>query len=163
MPPPPGSGKTTLLNLLAGRLPAAPGVTSASGTVRVNGSPRDESTFKQLAAYVVQENSLFAHLTVRETLTFSARLRLPSSLAADEVDARVDAVLSELGLSPAVAATRIGGPFERGISGGERKRVTIGVELVTDPSILFLDVRLVERGGRGGALGCACAFWSQRC
>ncbi|KAK1859358.1 hypothetical protein I4F81_001955 [Pyropia yezoensis] len=134
-----GSGKTTLLNLLAGRLPSAPGVTSASGSVRVNGSPRDGTTFKQLAAYVVQDSSLFAHLTVRETLAFSARLRLPPSLAAADVDARVDAVCAELGLSPAVSATRIGGPFERGISGGERKRVTIGVELVTDPSLLFLD------------------------
>lgn len=150
-----GSGKTTLLNLLAGRLPSAPGVTSASGSVRVNGSPRDGTTFKQLAAYVVQDSSLFAHLTVRETLAFSARLRLPPSLAAADVDARVDAVCAELGLSPAVSATRIGGPFERGISGGERKRVTIGVELVTDPSLLFLDVRCGDQraGGGGGEKG----------
>jgi ABC-type multidrug transport system ATPase subunit len=77
-------------------------------------------------------------LTVRETLLFSARLRLPESISIDEKRNRVEEVMANLGLTH-VADSRIGGDGKRGISGGEKRRVSIGVELVTSPAVLYLD------------------------
>jgi ABC-type multidrug transport system ATPase subunit len=81
---------------------------------------------------------MLSMLTVRETLRFAARLRLPGAMSAEEKNARVEEVIEELGLAD-VADTYIGNPQKRGISGGERKRVTIGIELITNPSMIFLD------------------------
>lgn len=77
-------------------------------------------------------------MTVRETLLFSANLRLPESVSPKEKHQIVDKALQSLGLSH-IANSRIGGNGIRGISGGEKRRVSIGVELVTSPSIIFLD------------------------
>lgn len=77
-------------------------------------------------------------LTVRENLEFSAALRLPENLSLHERKKRVDQVIDELQLQNC-ANTRIGTEFSRGISGGERKRCSIGMELITAPNILFLD------------------------
>ncbi|GAB0493345.1 hypothetical protein MMPV_004626 [Pyropia vietnamensis] len=134
---PSGAGKTTLLNLLAGRLMPAAG-TAVRGTVTVNGAPRVAATFRHMTAYVEQDDALYAELTVREQLEFTARLRLPQSTSPADRSARVEAVLSELGLS-AVADRRVGGGAVRGVSGGERKRTSIGMELVTDPQLLLCD------------------------
>lgn len=134
---PSGAGKTTLLNLLAGRLMPAVG-TSVRGAVTVNGAPRVAATFRHMTAYVEQDDALYAGLTVREQLEFTARLRLPQSTPPNDRAARVEAVLSQLGLS-AVADRRVGGGAVRGVSGGERKRTSIGMELVTDPQLLLCD------------------------
>lgn len=77
------------------------------------------------------------NLTVRETVTFAAKLRLPQATPDKEKNARVAELLELLGLSH-VAESIIGKEGRRGISGGERKRVSIGVELITSPDVLFL-------------------------
>eukprot|EP01083_Nonionella_stella_P283996 966691_1 len=77
-------------------------------------------------------------MTVRETLIFSAILRLPKTLSRSEIETRVDALIKDMMLSDC-QHSRIGGSRQRGISGGERKRVSIGVELVTNPGLLFVD------------------------
>lgn len=74
-------------------------------------------------------------MTVRECLIFAARLKLPSKINYRE---RVEAILEDLKLVKA-AETKIGGPLVKGVSGGERKRCSIGVELITDPNLIFLD------------------------
>lgn len=132
-----GAGKTSLLNLLAGRITTSKGA-KATGAVCVNGQPRDYNSFKKLAAYVLQDDDMFAELTVEEQLTYAALLRLPPSIPKEKKLLRVQRVLQELGLGK-VKDTMIGNAIMRGISGGERKRVNIGSELVTDPALLFLD------------------------
>lgn len=81
---------------------------------------------------------MFENLTVRETLEYAARLRLPSRMSWFEKQERIEKIIDELGLRKC-EHTRIGSGSERGVSGGERKRLSIGVELVTDPRLLFLD------------------------
>jgi ABC-type multidrug transport system ATPase subunit len=133
-----GAGKTSLLNTLAGRI----GAGELKGSILVDGTPRQKSTWTKQCAYVEQDDILFPALSVQETLMYSAVLRLPGSLSQKEKKAHVDDIISKLGLQTC-ANTRIGDEKRRGISGGERKRVSIGIELVTDPHILFLDeVRL---------------------
>ncbi|EME31653.1 ABC transporter, ATP-binding protein isoform 2 [Galdieria sulphuraria] len=134
---PSGSGKTTLLNLLAGRLSASSNL-CGSGSITINGKKRDPGSFKKLSAYVMQDDHMFADLTIEEQISISANLRLPSSISDAEKKRRIEAVISELGLS-GVKKSFIGSETKRGVSGGERKRVSIGTELVTDPSLLFLD------------------------
>eukprot|EP00871_Galdieria_phlegrea_P002746 jgi/Galph1/3472/GphlegSOOS_G2149.1 len=134
---PSGSGKTTLLNVLAGRVSASNNLV-ASGSVTINGKKRESSSFKKLSAYVMQDDNMFPELTVKEQIAMSAKLRLPNSLDKSTKQRRVEQVISELGLST-VKNSFIGSETKRGISGGERKRVSIGIELVTDPSLLFLD------------------------
>ncbi|EGD79576.1 ABC transporter [Salpingoeca rosetta] len=132
-----GAGKTTLLNMLAGRLSAA-GHGRSSGSILVNGQKRNFNTFRQISAYVLQQDSFFATLTVRETITLSAMLRLPASMTQEEKLMRVDSVIAELGLAKC-ADTFVGNELIRGVSGGEKKRVNVGTELVTNPSLVFLD------------------------
>ncbi|KAJ1904486.1 hypothetical protein LPJ81_002468 [Coemansia sp. IMI 209127] len=130
-----GAGKTTLLNVLAGRTQGG----KLYGDIKFNGAKRNPHDFKRMLAYVEQDDLMHAALSVQETLTVSARLRLPSKKYTDEEKTqRVNDVMRQLRLSQ-IADTYIGGFGTRGISGGERKRVSIGIELVTDPSILALD------------------------
>ncbi|PXF41838.1 ABC transporter G family member 22 [Gracilariopsis chorda] len=132
-----GAGKTSLLNLLAGRVSTSKGA-KASGSVFLNGEARNYNKFRKLAAYVLQDDDMFAELTVEEQLTYAALLRLPSSMPREKKLMRVQKIIQELGLGK-VKDTMIGSHIVRGISGGERKRVNIGTELVTNPSLLFLD------------------------
>ena len=129
---PSGCGKSTLLKILSDRHRAG----DADGTILLNGAPRGPS-FKRACGFVEQSDALFASLTVREMLMFTAELRCEGGGLADKA-ARVDAVLADLDLRR-VANSRIGGGGRRGISGGQQRRVTVGVELVTSPSVLFLD------------------------
>jgi ABC-type multidrug transport system ATPase subunit/ABC-type multidrug transport system permease subunit len=131
---PTGSGKTSLLNALAGRLPTGG---SLDGEVLVNGRPRSRG-FRSISAYVLQDDVLFANLTVRETFEFAVNIRLPASVSKETKSQLVDDVIAELALSKA-ANTFIGSAFIRGVSGGERKRANIGVELLSNPSLVFLD------------------------
>ncbi|MQL86844.1 hypothetical protein Taro_019376 [Colocasia esculenta] len=130
---PSGSGKTTLLNLLSGRISG----NLYDGTITYN----DESYTKSLKrriGFVTQDDVLFAHLTVKETLTYAALLRLPRTLTRLQKEERAMDVIYELGLERC-QDTMIGGSFVRGVSGGERKRVCIGNEIIINPSLLFLD------------------------
>ncbi|XP_068614174.1 broad substrate specificity ATP-binding cassette transporter ABCG2-like [Brachionichthys hirsutus] len=128
-----GSGKSSLMDILAARKDPS----GLSGEVLIDKVPQPPN-FKWLSGYVVQDDVFMGTLTVRENLRFSAALRLPSSVPESEKEARVWRLIKELGLTK-VADSRVGTDFTRGISGGERKRMTIGMELIIDPSVLFLD------------------------
>ncbi|NWR48535.1 ABCG2 protein, partial [Regulus satrapa] len=130
---PTGSGKSSLLDILAARKDPH----GLSGDILINGAPQP-ANFKCTSGYVVQDDVVMGTLTVRENLKFSAALRLPKSVKEKEKNQRVDQIINELGLSK-VADSKVGTQFTRGVSGGERKRTNIGMELITDPAILFLD------------------------
>lgn len=129
---PSGSGKTTLLTAIGGRLTG-----KLSGKITYNGQPFS-SSIKRRTGFVAQYDVLYPHLTVTETLQFTALLRLPNSLTKDEKVEHVERVIAELGLTRC-GNSMIGGPLFRGISGGEKKRVSIGQEMLINPSLLLLD------------------------
>lgn len=129
---PSGSGKTTLLTALAGKLPG-----KISGSITYNGQPFS-SSMKRKMGFVSQEDILYPHLTVLETLTYTAFLRLPENLTKVQKLEQAELIIIELGLTRCRNST-VGGPLLRGISGGERKRVSIGQELLVNPSLLLLD------------------------
>ena len=130
-----GAGKTTLLNFLSGREISQN--LEKTGGIFINGENKDNiRNFSSLSAYVQQDDILFQTMTVRECLEFAAKLKLPGSMA--NKIARVNILIHDLKLTKC-ANTRIGGPLVKGVSGGERKRTSIGVELITDPSLIFLD------------------------
>ena len=131
---PSGSGKTTTLELLAKKMRKG----DMKGEVYVNGDIQDMKSMKFLSGFVDQEDILLGTLTVRETLMYSAMLRLPPSMSYEAKKLRVQQTMDELDIS-SIADRLIGVPGKRGISGGEKRRVTIAQELVTSPSILFLD------------------------
>ncbi|KAJ5692996.1 hypothetical protein N7462_002419 [Penicillium macrosclerotiorum] len=128
-----GSGKTSLLNLMAGRMSLSQA--TATGNTTFNGNPDIKSV---RSAYVMQEDVLIPALTVRETLQYSADLRLPPPTTREERRAIVEQVILELGLKEC-ADTRIGTTAHKGCSGGEKRRTSIGVQLLANPSVLFCD------------------------
>ncbi|MED6182188.1 hypothetical protein PIB30_026176 [Stylosanthes scabra] len=130
---PSGAGKSTFLDALAGRL--ANNV-SISGNVLLNGTKRTASS--RDISYVTQEDYFLGTLTVRETLTYAASLRLPSNMTKDEIDKVVAKTLAEMGLQDCVDS-RLGNWHSRGISKGEKRRLSIGIEILTQPHILLLD------------------------
>jgi ABC-type multidrug transport system ATPase subunit len=89
-------------------------------------------------AYVAQDDTLHVSSTPREAILFSAKLRLPKATTTQELTSMTNTMLSELGLSEC-ADTIVGGALLKGISGGERKRTSVAVELVTKPTLVFLD------------------------
>ena len=126
---PSGAGKTTLLEAIAG-------ITAAtSGSVRFDGTDvhADPGTFRGVLGFVPQDDIIHADLPLARTLRYAARLRLPSSTGADDVDSAVRDALDAVGLTDH-ADTRVGS-----LSGGQRKRASIAVELLTDPHVFFLD------------------------
>ncbi|KAJ1395997.1 Zinc finger, CCHC-type [Sesbania bispinosa] len=129
-----GSGKSTLIDALANRISKE----SLKGTLTLNGDVLESSLLKVISAYVMQDDLLFPMLTVEETLMFSAEFRLPRSLSKSKKKARVQALIDQLGLRTA-AKTIIGDEGHRGVSGGERRRVSIGIDIIHDPILLFLD------------------------
>ena len=128
-----GSGKTSLLNQMSGRMHGSR--LSSSGKTLFNGS---EDASRVQSAYVIQQDILLSTLTVRETLTYAADLRLPSSISRKERKRLVEEVILELSLKEA-ADTRVGNSEHRGCSGGEKRRTSIGVQLLSNPSLLWLD------------------------
>lgn len=129
---PSGSGKTTLLTVLAGRSTGKP-----SGTITYNGRPFC-NILKHKIGFVTQDDVMYPHLTVIETLIYTALLRLPRQLNKAEKVEQVEMVVAELGLQRC-RNNVVGGLMFRGVSGGERKRVSIGQEMLINPSVLFLD------------------------
>ncbi|XP_075483360.1 ABC transporter G family member 9-like [Primulina tabacum] len=129
---PSGSGKTTLLTALGGRLGGL-----LSGSVTYSGKPFS-NTLKRNMGFVSQDDFLYPHLTVLETLVYTALLRLPKTLTKEEKVQHAEDIVTQLGLSRCRNSIA-GGPLLRGISGGERKRVSIGQEMLINPSLLFLD------------------------
>ena len=132
---PSGSGKTSLLNALAGQTKGGSSAT-LSGTLLVGGVTCGGAAQVDglRVAYVRQEDIFYTQMTVRETLLFAARLRLPSTTPLAEKERRVDQLIERLALGKA-ANTIIGDAKRRGISGGERKRLAIGCELLSDPQL----------------------------
>ncbi|KAG5153074.1 hypothetical protein JHK84_029546 [Glycine max] len=132
---PSGSGKTTLLNVLAGQLTASPRL-HLSGVLEFNGKPGSKNAYK--FAYVRQEDLFFSQLTVRETLSLATELQLPNISSAEERDEFVNNLLFKLGLV-SCADTNVGDAKVRGISGGEKKRLSMACELLASPSVIFAD------------------------
>ncbi len=131
---PSGAGKTTLLLTLNGYNPPT------SGQVRINGEDLYlvYDALRGSIGYVPQDDIVHPELTVFEAVKYSARFRLPPDYSEQEIDRRVEETLRDLGLE-AVKNLQIGKPEKKVLSGGQRKRVNIALELVTDPVILFLD------------------------
>lgn len=119
-----GAGKTTLLNILSGRYGSSGTV---KGSVSYREKPRDPTTWKHSVGYVEQDDAMLPRLTVKETIEYAAKLRLPSKrfTAAEKMD-RVDEIMDMLRVQKC-ANQRIGSQNERGVSGGERKRASIGI------------------------------------
>ena len=134
---PSGSGKTSLLNALAGRTQKRKGH-ALEGQIKINGMDREKTPFRLLSAYVVQDSQLFHMFSVRETMLLQAELRLPQAFTPSQKRAIAEKYIAELGLAKC-ADTKIGNALIRGISGGEKKRVNIGVEMMGNPSLVFLD------------------------
>lgn len=130
---PSGCGKTTLLDTLAGRLDTN---LRSKGDILING--RRQKLAFGTSAYVTQENVLMATLTVREAIYYSAQIQLPDTMPVAEKLARAGDTIQEMGLTGALD-TRIGGREAKGISGGQRKRLSICLEILTRPRLLFLD------------------------
>lgn len=129
-----GSGKSTLIDALANRIAKG----SLKGRVTLNGEALESRLMKVISAYVMQDDLLFPMLTVEETLMFAAEFRLPRTISKSKKKMRVQALIDQLGLRNA-AKTVIGDEGHRGVSGGERRRVSIGIDIIHDPIILFLD------------------------
>jgi ATP-binding cassette subfamily G (WHITE) protein 2 len=130
---PTGSGKSSLLDVLADRKDRR----GLQGEILLNGQLKNED-YKYHIGYVVQDDIVSGTLTVRENLMFSANVRLPTQLSSKSKIDIVNEVIMELGLETC-ANTIVGTDFKRGVSGGERKRTNIGMELVLSPLVLFLD------------------------
>lgn len=131
---PSGSGKSTLLDTLAGRLAQN---ASQTGQVLLNGRRKTTLSYGT-AAYVTQTDDLIGTLTVRETIYYSANLRLPSTVSRAEKNAIVDSTIQEMGLFDC-RNTPVGNWHLRGLSGGEKRRLSIALEILTRPRLLFLD------------------------
>ncbi|VFQ92907.1 unnamed protein product [Cuscuta campestris] len=129
---PSGSGKTTLLTALGGRLGGR-----LKGSITYNGK-HFSNVMKRNTGFVPQDEIMYPELTVRETLVFAALLRLPRTISRQEKIARAEAVIAQLGLGKCKNSV-VGGQWRRGVSGGERKRVSIGQEMLVNPSLLLLD------------------------
>jgi ABC-type glutathione transport system ATPase component len=129
-----GAGKSTLLDVLAGKKTGG----RLEGTILVNGQPKNQAAFSGYAGYVEQFDSFSPLNTVRETVLFSGRLRLSPELTQEELNRKVDHVLDTLGMRPSENAI-VGFPGMGGISLELRKKLTIAVEVIAEPALLFLD------------------------
>jgi ABC-type multidrug transport system ATPase subunit len=130
---PSGCGKSTLLDALAGRLASN---TRQSGEILINGNK--QALAYGTSAYVTQDDTLLTTLTVKEAVYYSAQLQLPDTMSKEEKKERADFTIKEMGLQDAIN-TRIGGWGVKGISGGQKRRVSISIEILTRPRLLFLD------------------------
>ncbi|KAE9538590.1 hypothetical protein AGLY_005689 [Aphis glycines] len=125
---PSGCGKSTLLNVLAGY-----SISGSSGQVYLNESLRDEKQMANISCYIQQDDYVRDLLTVRESMTVAAHLKLPTTVSAISKASQVEDLLDAIGLSVH------GDTITKRLSGGQKKRLSIALELITNPSILFLD------------------------
>ncbi|KAF8067234.1 ctr9 [Scenedesmus sp. PABB004] len=136
---PSGAGKSTLMDILAGRK----SVGTLTGAVLVNGAPRRQQDFARKTAYVPQDDNFMPTMTVSETCGYYATLTLPRGMAKAARRARIGEVLAAMGLSHTtdtlVGGTLPGGIVLRGLSGGERKRLSIATGIMSTPCVVFLD------------------------
>lgn len=132
---PSGSGKTSLLNVISQRSNLSKG-SFTEGSVSVNDRTLDVGDFGKMGAFVQQDDVLVQNMTPRELLTFSARMK--TNLDEAFIQERVDRILVRLSLT-GCQDTMVGGFLRKGLSGGERKRTSIGYELITEPSLMILD------------------------
>ena len=131
---PSGAGKTTLLEILTGQK------SPSSGNILINGQDlhKNWGRFRDRIGYVPQEDIMHRDLSVYEVLYYAAKLKLPSDLPNKEIELIVEGLLTKMGLAH-IRNNIIGGEKVRGISGGQRKKVNIALELLTEPDLLFLD------------------------
>ncbi|KAG2499376.1 hypothetical protein HYH03_002951 [Edaphochlamys debaryana] len=129
-----GAGKTTFLNVVAG-FAKAKGV---SGSITVNGEDMDGAKMRRVSGFVHQEDVILSTMTVREALVFAAMLKLPGSVPRPQKVARALSVARLLSLG-ACLDSLVGDSLTKGISGGEKRRLSVGMEMVTEPAVLFLD------------------------
>lgn len=130
-----GSGKTTLLSILSNQVIPNRNV-KISGSVKINGEDIKNYDYPSIARYVMQQDILQATMTPREAFKFAALLKVSSDK--NIIQERVDKLLHDLKLAK-VADSLIGNEVIKGLSGGEKRRVNIGLELISEPSILILD------------------------
>ncbi len=129
-----GSGKSSLLNALCGRAYYG----KVSGKVFVNGNESKIEEQQAVIGFVPQEDIVYPDLTVKENLLYAGRLTLPAGTRREEIAELADEVMASLGLSR-IANSLVGDARRRGISGGEKKRVNVGIELMKRPRLLFLE------------------------
>ena len=127
-----GAGKSTFVNTLMGKQKPS------AGTIKINGWVKDMAKYKKLIGYVPQDDIVFPELTVRENILHSARVRLPSNWRDKAIQDHVDSLIACLQLTH-VQHSRVGDARKPVISGGQRKRVNIGIELAAAPMAIFLD------------------------
>ncbi|XP_060532601.1 ATP-binding cassette subfamily G member 4-like isoform X2 [Cylas formicarius] len=125
---PSGAGKSTLLNILAGYVTAG-----VKGMIKINNRPRDMKIFNKLSSYIMQEDIIQPRLSVREAMMFAARLKLGSEIGDTERQYVVDEVIKLLGLEKCYDTK------SEYLSGGQRKRLVVALELVNNPPVIFLD------------------------
>jgi ATP-binding cassette, subfamily G (WHITE), member 2 len=106
--------------------------------MHLNGAPYNNAELKRVSGYVMQSDLLNGYLTVEETLMYAAKLRLPRTFTDQERQTRVEEVFDDLGLKH-VQKDVVGGQLKQGISGSERKRLCVAIELLNRPQLLFLD------------------------
>ncbi|KAF1952088.1 hypothetical protein CC80DRAFT_423394 [Byssothecium circinans] len=127
-----GAGKSTFFNVLMGK------TRNTGGEIKINGRSKDMTKYKKLIGYVPQDDIVIPELTVRENILHSARVRLPMTWRDNDIQAYVDSLISCIGLSH-VQHSLVGDATRPVISGGQRKRVSIGMELAAAPMCIFLD------------------------
>ncbi|QDZ23693.1 ABC transporter [Chloropicon primus] len=131
---PSGAGKTTLLDAISGRAKSI----RVQGEVRLNGWIASPKQLRAISGFVMQDDILPGTSTVWEYFMFNAMLRMPQRLRKEYKRQRVFEIIQQLGLTK-VAMSLIGDEFVRGLSGGEKRRLSIGVEILVCPPVLFLD------------------------
>ncbi|VAI24826.1 unnamed protein product [Triticum turgidum subsp. durum] len=142
-----GAGKTTLLDVLAGRKTGG----YIEGTIMIEGYPKKQETFSRISGYCEQNDIHSPNLTVHESLQFSAWLRLPSNVKSRERDIFIDEVMDLVELT-GLKNAMVGMAGATGLSAEQRKRLTIAVELVASPSIIFMDEPTTGLDARAAAI-----------
>lgn len=125
---PSGSGKSSLLNILTGLV-----TDNIDGTIRVNGSTQNFKMIRNQSAYIMQDQNLYRLLTVHESMSFAIKFKTGTKLNSMQQRVKTDLILNQLGLRDSLET------FVKNLSGGQQKRLSIAIELVNDPLILFLD------------------------